>query len=53
VRYALLTLQCQARTWLNSLQPGSINSWPEFEQAFVRNFSTTYTHPGLPCQLAQ
>jgi hypothetical protein len=51
--YAPLMLQGQARTWLNSLQAGSINSWPEFDQAFVHNFSTTYTHPGRPRQLAQ
>jgi hypothetical protein len=49
VRYAPLMLQGQARTWLNSLQAGSINSWPEFKQAFVRNFSTTYTRPGRHC----
>jgi hypothetical protein len=42
-----------ARTWLNSLAPDSINSWPEFEAAFVRNFSTTYTRPGRPRQLAE
>jgi hypothetical protein len=30
VRYALLMLQGQARTWLNSLMPESINSWLDF-----------------------
>ena len=42
VRYAPLMLQGSARTWLNSLPMGSINTWVDFEQAFVRNFTWTY-----------
>ena len=42
VRYAPLMLQGSPRTWLNSLPAGSINTWVDFEQAFVRNFTWTY-----------
>ncbi|KAE8815070.1 Endoglucanase 3 [Hordeum vulgare] len=31
---------------------GSVNSWVDFEEAFVRNFTGTYKHPGRPCELA-
>ena len=48
VRYAPLMLQGSARTWLNSLRPNSINAWLDFEEAFVRNFTSTYRRPGRP-----
>jgi hypothetical protein len=51
VRYVPLVLKGTARTWLNSLPKGSINTWLEFERAFVRNFSTTYQRPGRSRQL--
>ena len=51
MRYAPLMLQGSARTWLNSLPAGSINTWVDFEQAFVRNFTGTYKRPGRPSQL--
>ena len=52
VRYAPLMLQGSARTWLNSLPMGSVNTWVNFEQAFVCNFTGTYKRPGRPNQLA-
>ena len=52
VCYTPLMLQGSARTWLNSLSVGSINTWVDFEQAFVRNFTSTYKRPGRPSQLA-
>ena len=41
VKYVPLMLQGTARTWLNSLKPRSINSWVDFTEAFVRNFTST------------
>ncbi|KAI5017948.1 hypothetical protein ZWY2020_042836 [Hordeum vulgare] len=41
-----------ARTWLNSLPAGSVNSWVDFEEAFVCNFTRTYKRPGRPRKLA-
>ena len=38
-------LQGPARAWLNNLQPNSINSWLDFKEAFVRNFTSTYVRP--------
>ncbi|KAI4978055.1 hypothetical protein ZWY2020_014609 [Hordeum vulgare] len=40
------------RTWLNRLPAGSVNSWVDFEEAFVRNFTGTYKRPGRPRELA-
>src|SRR4051812_19731262 len=51
VRYAPLMLQGSARSWLNSLPPNSINCWNDFDDAFVRNFTGTYEHLGLPRHL--
>ena len=45
-------LQGSARTWLNSLKPRSINSWVDFTEAFVRNFTSTYKRPPKPRQLS-
>ena len=42
VKYVPLMLQGTARTWLNSLKPRSINSWVDFTEAFIRNFTSTY-----------
>ena len=42
VKYVPLMLQGTARTWLNSLKPYSINSWLDFTEVFVRNFTSTY-----------
>jgi hypothetical protein len=42
VRYAPLMLQGSARTWLNSLPALQINSWFEFKEAFIKNFTRTY-----------
>ena len=52
VRYVPLMLQGSARTWLNSLKPRSINSWVDFTEAFVRNFTSTYKRPPKPRQLS-
>ncbi|KAI4972807.1 hypothetical protein ZWY2020_003732 [Hordeum vulgare] len=41
-----------ARTWLNSLPADNVNSWVDFEEAFVRNFTGTYKRPGRPRELA-
>jgi hypothetical protein len=42
VRYALLMLTGSARTWLNSLPALQINSWHDFQEAFIKNFTETY-----------
>ena len=42
VNYVPLMLQGTARTWLNSLKPRSINSWVDFTEAFIRNFTSMY-----------
>ncbi|KAI5012821.1 hypothetical protein ZWY2020_025087 [Hordeum vulgare] len=52
VRYVPIMLACSAQTWLNSLPAGSINSWVDFEEAFVRNFTGTYKRRGRPRELA-
>ena len=52
VKYVPLMLQGTARTWLNSLKPRSINSWVDFTEAFVRNFTSTYRRPPKPRQLS-
>jgi hypothetical protein len=45
-------LQGSAQTWLNSLKPRSINSWVDFTEAFIRNFTSTYKRPPKPRQLS-
>ncbi|KAI5005203.1 hypothetical protein ZWY2020_032446 [Hordeum vulgare] len=52
VRYVPLMLAGLARTWLNILPAGSVNSWVDFEEAFIRNFTGTYKRPGQPRELA-
>ncbi|KAI4987386.1 hypothetical protein ZWY2020_020186 [Hordeum vulgare] len=52
VRYVPLMLVGSAWTWLNSLPASSANSWVDFEEAFVRNFTGTYKRPRRPCELA-
>ncbi|KAI4996699.1 hypothetical protein ZWY2020_052041 [Hordeum vulgare] len=52
VRYVPLMLAGSTRTWLNSLPAGSVNSWVDFEEAFVRNFIGIYKRPGRPRELA-
>ncbi|KAI5017242.1 hypothetical protein ZWY2020_037620 [Hordeum vulgare] len=52
VRYVPLMLTCSARTGLNSLPTGRVNSWVDFEEAFVRNFTGTYKRPSRPHELA-
>jgi hypothetical protein len=52
VRYALLMLTGSARTWLNSLPALQINSWHEFKEAFIKNFTGTYKRSPHPRQLA-
>jgi hypothetical protein len=42
VRYAALMLTGSARTWLNSLPALQINSWHDFQEAFIKNFTGTY-----------
>jgi hypothetical protein len=41
-----------ARTWLNSLPALQINSWHDFKEAFIKNFTGTYKRPPRPQQLA-
>ncbi|KAI4987114.1 hypothetical protein ZWY2020_019914 [Hordeum vulgare] len=38
IRYMPLMLPGSARTWLNSLPAGSVNSWIDFKEAFVRTY---------------
>jgi hypothetical protein len=52
VRYAPLMLTGSARTWLNSLSALQINSWHDFQEAFIKNFTGTYKRPPRPWQLA-
>jgi hypothetical protein len=52
VRYTPLMLQGSARTWLNSLSALRINSWLDFKEAFIKNFTGTYKRPPRPRQLA-
>ena len=48
VKYVPLMHQGTARTWLNSLKPRSINSWVDFTEAFIRNFTSTYKRSPKP-----
>jgi hypothetical protein len=48
VRYAPLMLTGSARTWLNSLPALQINSWHDFQEAFIKNFTGTYKRPPRP-----
>jgi hypothetical protein len=52
VRYAPLMLTGSARTWLNSLPALQINSWHDFQEAFIKNFTGTYKRPPRSQQLA-
>jgi hypothetical protein len=52
VCYAPLMLTGSARTWLNSLPALQINSWHDFQEAFIKNFAGTYKRPPRPRQLA-
>jgi hypothetical protein len=45
---ALLMLTGSARTWLNSLPALQINSWHDFQEAFIKNFMGTYKRPPRP-----
>ncbi|KAI5006063.1 hypothetical protein ZWY2020_033306 [Hordeum vulgare] len=51
VCYVTLMLAGSARTWLNSLPADSVNSWVDFEEAFIHNFTGTYKGPGRPREL--
>jgi hypothetical protein len=48
VRYALLMLIGSARMWLNNLPALQINSWYDFKEAFIKNFTGTYKRPPRP-----
>jgi hypothetical protein len=48
VRYAPLMLTGSARMWLNSLPALQINSWHDFQEAFIKNFTGTYKRPPCP-----
>jgi hypothetical protein len=52
VRYVPLMLTGSARTWLNSLPALQINSWYDFKEVFIKNFTGTYKRPPRPRQLA-
>jgi hypothetical protein len=52
VHYAPLMLTGSARTWLNSLPALQVNSWHDFQEAFIKNFTGTYKRPCHPRQLA-
>ena len=52
VKYVPLMLQGTTRTWLNNLKPYSINSWLDFTEVFIRNFTSTYKRPPKPCRLS-
>jgi hypothetical protein len=42
VHYEPLMLTGSTRTWLNSLPALQINSWYDFKEAFVKNFTDMY-----------
>jgi hypothetical protein len=42
VRYVPLMLTGSAWMWLNSLLALQINSWHDFQEAFIKNFTGTY-----------
>jgi hypothetical protein len=48
VRYVPLMLTGSTRTWLNSLPALQINSWHDFQEAFIKNFTGTYKRPPHP-----
>jgi hypothetical protein len=48
MRYAPLMLTGFARMWLNSLPALQINSWYNFKEAFIKNFTGTYKRPPRP-----
>jgi hypothetical protein len=52
VRYAPLMLMGSARTWLNSLPALQINSWHDFKEMFIKNFTGMYKRPPRSWQLA-
>jgi hypothetical protein len=52
VRYTPLMLQGSARTWLNIMPALHINSWYDFKEVFIKNFTGTYKRPPRPRQLA-
>jgi hypothetical protein len=52
VHYAPLMLTGSARTWLNSLLALQINSWYNFKETIIKNFTRTYKRPPCPWQLA-
>jgi hypothetical protein len=52
VRYAPLMLTGSARAWLNSLPALQINSWHDFKEAFIKNFTGMYKQPPRSRQLA-
>ena len=52
VKYVPLMRQGTARTWPNSLKPYNVNSWLDFTEVFVRNFTSTYKRPPKPRQLS-
>jgi hypothetical protein len=45
VRYTPLKLTGSARTWLNSLPTLQINSWYNFKEVFIKNFTGTSDLP--------
>ena len=53
VKYVPLMLQGTTCTWLNSLKPYSVNSWLDFTEVFIRNFTSTYKRPPKPRQLSR
>jgi hypothetical protein len=45
VRYVPLMLTGSAWTWLNNMPTLQINSWYDFQEAFIKNFTGTYKRP--------
>ena len=50
MRYIPRMLEGPARIWLNNLKRDSILGWPDFEEVFNSNFSSTYQRPNRPQQ---
>ena len=51
MRYVQLMLIGSARTWLQNLPRNSFTSWDQFEDAFVKNFLSTYSRPATFVEL--
>ena len=50
MKYIPLVLHGTSHTWMNNLKPYNVNSWVDFTEAFIRNFTNMYKRPPKPRQ---